>query len=378
MTPLRERIEASVYRPTSPDASTQFGRMDAHCRLETKGSSAESATMLSQLPCDIFEANNKQAWLDLKLEYCHLCQEPVGGTMGVHIGDRDHTNLQYFLYLYALYPRCPLPGIFMPSSTEKGVLRGDGNSHAPPASSGASGWPPSPSPVSSSPSKRSSLLEKHRPSPYQSAWKVDDVVNGARAHFPSLHRYATNYLTYDGLHVMDDAVRRAELEALLIYLTEPPHNVLSHVLQGRSPLGFWYSGERMWKVEISRLVTQLFPPMSAGTMTNFTQKCWGRSNGERMYDALRLSRIKAYYGWSPYESKERKAFFLRQLIWELLSVETRETATEEAKHLASLAIRRLAFEMVFLQSMEYMHRIQRVHELMGRPSVEELFKLNLL
>ncbi|GET87386.1 hypothetical protein, conserved [Leishmania tarentolae] len=362
---LRENAVQSVL--DAEDSTT--GVSEPLSSLSPKGSSTEGRTLLSSLPVGVFEGLNRHIWVDTKRSFCHLCQEPVGNAT-IHSSDRDHTSMLFFLLLYTAYPRhdlltdaarAPTAGERAAAMVKDGVCASKPS--LPAECNRAAGVPQT---ISCSRSKLGPLFTPRQ------------VLSGAKQHFPSLFRYVTDCRTTDRLHVVDDAVRRAELEALLLYLAHPPHQALSHVLQGQSPNGFWYNGERMWKAHISRIVAQLYPPMSAGMMTNFTQKCWGRSNGERLYDALCLHRIKAYYGWGPFESKERKAFFLRHLIWELLCVEVRDEVSEEAKLLTSLALRRLAFEMVFLQSMDYMDRVQRVYELLGSPSLEELKSLKAL
>lgn len=419
---LRTIIASAVMLPTSGSGaapSIGLGSRDAHCHLRSLGTSTESHGPFARVPADVFEANNKQAWLDARTGFCHLCQEPLGGTMGIHIGDRDHTSLQYFLYLYAAFPRGDLTGS---CAAYKGTLY-------PYHGGGGGGGFQSRSATATASRSRRSVDALHDQPHLAPLWSTAAVTEETLRLCPGLYRYATSDLGMDHLHVMDDAVRRAELEAMLFTLSKPRRRrhraregrrrsgggtggsgaiqggsllpcldegpiaapsptptpptttstpALSHVLQGQSPFGFWYSGERMWKMHITRLVSQIYPPASAGIMTNFTQKCWGRTNGERFYDALRLQRLKAHYGWLPYESKEKKAFFVRQLLWELLSVETRPEVDEFTKHLAALAADRMAFEMVFLQSMEFMNRVKRVHELMGRPSMEELAGMNLL
>eukprot|EP00796_Vickermania_ingenoplastis_P007062 gene7062-5002_t len=395
---LRELLSGTVMSSHAPRGS--LGVQDARCRANTRGSSTASHSPYTAVPCDIFEGNNKQAWLDLRSGFCHLCQEPLGSSMGVHVGDRDHTNLQYFLYLYASYPRgdtsqtsaaftglSPLTkgtrhgGVAAPADVQAYTRRqelGPAASTSSMIASGGGGSAPANRQRRGADSSREAMDAAQQHYMRGPRWDGEAVRRSVFDLCPSLYAYATTHIEMDHLHTVDDARRRAELEALLRHLQGPPHFALSHVLQGRSPLGFWYSGEKMWKFQITKIATQMFPPLSAGMMTNFTQKCWGRSNGERTYDALRLADMQAAHGWGPYEGKEKKTFFLRQMIWELLSVEVREEVDELAKHLAGLALRRLAFEMVFLQCMDYMHRIQDVFQRMGNPTTEELLAMNLL
>lgn len=377
---MRDLLGGTVL--SSHTARTGLGMLDANCRLHTRGSSRESHSIYCHVPSDMFEGNNKQAWLDLRTGFCHLCQEPLGSSMGVHVGDRDHTNLQFFLYLYASYPRGDLSqasAAFTGIGDKADAARRRGGAVSGPAVEkkqlDASSSLSSRLRRGSSREAMDAAQQLHSRGPL---WDMTDVRHEVYRLCPGLYTYATSYMEMDHLHTVDDARRRAELEALLRHLTGPPHAALTHVVQGRSPLAYWYSGEKMWKFEITKIATQMFPPLSAGMMTNFTQKCWGRSNGERMYDALRLADMQRGYGWGPYSGKEKKTFFLRQIIWELLSVEVREETDELTRHLATLTLRRLAFEMVFLQCMDYIHRVQDVYYRLGEPSTEELLAMNLL
>lgn len=403
---MRETLQAGLIQMDQMQDVAHSLRLPPPPSSRPKGCSTEGQALFSDTCRQPFEGLNRHAWIDTQAGYCHLCQEPVSSA-NIHASGRDHTSLLFFMMLYVAYPRHDFLSAAAQSQTAgelaAAIAAVDANNPAPagsassPSATAATAATPASSPTTSPLASSSPVTVAAAAAAAASGgtsargarrrlmktagevlFSAQEVLEGAAHHFPALYHYATDCRVTERLHTNDDAVRRAELQALLFYLSHPPHMALSHALQGQSPQAFWYSGERMWKAHVSRIVVQIYPPMSAGMMTNFTQKCWGRSNGERMYDALQLDRFKSYYGWGPNESKERKAFFLRHLIWELLCAEVREEISEETRLLLSLAIRRLAFEMVYIQSMDFMDQVQQAHARLGYPSLEQLRSMRLL
>ena len=264
---------------------------------------------------DIFDGANKNLWMDGKLGWCYLCQEPIGSGVGHHIGERDHICLQLFLAMYAGFP--------------------------------------------------------------ERRWGSFTLLQRARSSFPALHNHATAFTTsLDHLHSPLDSVRRGELTALLRKLSQ---KVLK-TLQGPTAMSFWYSGERMFKIHLTRLCSQMLPPMSPGVMTQFTHKCWGRTNLERLYDALDIASIVQELGWEPVTYKDDKAYYMRLLFWDLQNSELSEESQMDyvTQLLVEETKRRLCFEMIFLQSMQYMNRVHDLVVDMGFPMYQDLLRLNLI
>ena len=279
----------------------------------SRGTSPLSSSYFDELRLDIIEGNNKQLWMDVKSGWCHLCQEPIGGSLGIHVGDRDHTNLQALLILHVAYPRI---------------------------------------------------------------WTGEGLLAHAHNQFPSIAAFATTCTTsFDHLHTPADAFRRAELEAILKYLVGK--KIIHFAFENMQSYPFWYSGERMFKTQMVRLVSQYLPPLQAGMLTNLTQKCWGRTNGERMFDALRLGPLLESFGGTVPPTRERKAFFVRVIYWEALSVGVKEDMSAVDHLLLEGFIHRMAFECIFLQVMDYMNRVQKVVHLLGYPTLQDLKSWNL-
>eukprot|EP00656_Telonema_subtile_P047163 TRINITY_DN54028_c0_g1_i1.p1 TRINITY_DN54028_c0_g1~~TRINITY_DN54028_c0_g1_i1.p1 ORF type:complete len:276 (+),score=13.05 TRINITY_DN54028_c0_g1_i1:42-830(+) len=255
-----------------------------------------------------------------------LCEEPVGILAAVHSGDRDHMCIHFFLLLHAHMP-----------------MRSWGSAHA--------------------------VLE--------AAQELGNDGNGRLMDKGRLVRHVSATHTMVHLHTQPDAVRRAELHSLLLHLTRPPHKVITHALQGRAEVGVWYSGERMFRAELARKSTQLFPPMSAGVITQFNHKCWGRTNLERTFDALNIAGILNAYGAPAPTEKDDKAYFMRSLFAVLMHAPITEGVNEVGIELARVARQRLVFEMIFLQSMQFMVKAQAAMKRLGYPTYDDLVALGL-
>ena len=382
---------------------------------KNKGSTAEGESFLFENnKYDIIECNNKAAWADHRTGYCHLCREPIGGSIGIHIGDRDHTSMQVCMIFSSIYPRSWKPKeLFNDIRSSCGMeveARPNGN-------------------ATRSSNPRVSAIE----------------MELRRKLFSPVLAFATNSNNCDHLHAYDDTKRRAELESLILHLIDggtmsridssltkwssvpeelldepfqqmrlndarpaahtptmpltalvdaplnldaenalvrtrrPPNAVLTHsIVEPNGSFPFWYSGERMWKRHMIKMITMMFPPMQAGVLTNFSQKCWGRVNGERMFDALHIQNVRKSLNLPLVpENKERKAFFVRAILWELVSAKMRPGVTPATEALIEITIRRFCFELIFLQTMVYMNKVQDVVESMEYAEFDELKRLNL-
>ena len=294
-----------------------------------QGSIAQLPANRSQwddLRLDIFEGNGKQQWLDADLSWCHLCQEPVSDR-GVHVGDRDHINIGYFVYLSTLWPR---------TWSAKQVLQ---------ACCGAPRLP-----------RVAGMLHEH-------------AVGCTTSTFH--------------LHSMSDAQRRRELEGLLWYLSDSsrPHPVLTHSLRGNWPPQLWSSGERVFKASVTRLMSEMLPPYSANVQNCLGQKIWGRSNMEVLYEALHVAEIlRANGAREPADNKEARGFFMRTILMEAhFAVDNdKRRGGGVGKVLVEEFLRRFAFESFFLVATTYMNRAQQVVALLDHPDKMKLHQLNSL
>jgi len=312
---LRERLEKAAAGGSGPLVRLA---VDSGVSIASVGRSPMAQSLFDPLQLDCFDGNSKSMWVDNDAGWCHLCNEPFGTNLGVHMGDRDHGCLGLFLLLYSQYPRHSPPELVVHDAFRRGQVRLAANALGPPTS------------------------QEH-------------------------------------LHTTSDAVRRSELEAILWHLTDGPNAALTQALKGLAPMALWVSGERIFKTNLSRMAATMLPPIAPGIHSTFTQKCWGRSNQERAYECLNVASIHRHYGVEPKTTRDSRAFFMRSLIWEMHTALDNRDVSLVARTLLEEALQRLSFELVFLQSMVYMNRIQEVVErLGGTPTYADLHALNLL
>ncbi|RNE99634.1 uncharacterized protein Tco025E_08966 [Trypanosoma conorhini] len=322
-------------------------------RVGPRGSSlaCHSPFLQDGSPCwiqnRIFDAPNKHLFLDPGGSWCHLCREPLGVSAAGHLSDREHHNHQLFLFLAAAFPRGEYGEHFRPSFSP----------HA--------------------------------------------VFTGAARSFPRLVQTVVG----GHVHTEQDALRRASLESMLIDLSDGESRGGRPILtafHGAVAPELAHSGERLFKGAVSRLIVEWFPALGPGAITQIAHKCWGRSNLESVFDALRMQSLvnwrcsDAAWEASPaarniawksvlrrtLSTKTEKATFVRSLLWEL-TTRCEEAAgcdkalpyTETEKLMLELTRRQLAFEMVFLQSMKYMQHADQLLREMSFPSVDTLMSM---
>jgi len=315
-------MESALWRQISSAFSKPPTRPVArHLRLATRGVTPYSTTHVNSdhsLQSDLFEGYNKHGWMDARRAWCHLCNEPIGTALSIHVGDRDHMNMTLMLFVAATYPR-------------------QNNPRA--------------------------------------------TVTDARLYLRRLGvvPFEGGKIGTEKFHATADLRRRQELRALLSHVMRD--GLVGDSLRGNAQPAHAASGEKMMKDEMTRHVVRAFPPMSAGQMTQLTHKCWGRTNLERLYDALHLDALR-----SPEKpvltTKDAKGSVMRQLFFELFSALARVHEVGIECQLRSLildeVVRRLCFELVFLQSMAYMAAVNNVWEQLEYPQQQgvELMGLN--
>ncbi|AAZ13334.1 hypothetical protein, conserved [Trypanosoma brucei brucei TREU927] len=318
----------------------------------------------------IFECPNKHIFLDTNASYCHLCREPLGVSSFTHLSDREHHNVQLFLFLSAAFPRGTLRdatdlSTTFAKTTWRAIGRGDNTAGE-------------------------SIL-----------YHPDEVMDDAARFCPRLLAAVKGGYA----HTEQEALRRASLQSMLILLSSG--SITSDGATRREPavLGVFHgdvlpelahSGERLFKGEVSRLIVEWFPALSAGVGTQIAHKCWGRSNLESVFDALQLQTLinqrcnraavrGSGSGWKStlmkgLTTKTEKATFMRLLMWELttrnedVGGDTNDgvSLNKVDRLLLELTRKRLAFEMVYLQSLKYMHLADALLQEMSYPSLEDL------
>jgi hypothetical protein len=93
--------------------------------------------------------------------------------------------------------------------------------------------------------------------------------------------------------------------------------------QMQLPPGLIGHGEKMFRADVTRVVSATCPPTGPNTQAAFSQKAWGRTNLGRLYDWVEVERLQALVAPSshaamrPRQGRSEKSGVMRQLICEL-------------------------------------------------------------
>jgi hypothetical protein len=314
---------------------------------------------------EIFEGNAKFQWVDDEAGWCHLCQEAVSNAF-IHIGEREHQCMSIFVL------------------SESSLLF----------------------------TKRQAV--DRFTSSACSMCKTGIPLEGQDPISKLAHHVRKDPMTIEPSHLftLDDEQRYSELEALITFAAmrdldeiSPNLNIvsevadlvcdeegnenhrfsktlLSHILQMKTQIPLHSQGEKLFKVILSRMIVEMFPPLSPVSHTQLSHKCWGRTNEEMLYCRLNLGKLQEKVGGQALTTKDQRAYMIRNLFWELI-VATEFRCDEDffdpvAVTIGKEILRRLSFELIYSMSMHFMNRAQTVVEMMDFPEVEELARYNSL
>lgn len=233
-------------------------------------------------------------------------------------------------------------------------------------------------------------------------WSAARLHHDAKIRFPKLYRHVTSH----EFQTKDDVSRRAQLRAIIETLAKPPYRAVWRALSDALPPGLTGQGEKMLRESFARVTWPGAPHAGPNVMAAFSQKAWGRSNCELLYDLLNLGSMQeSLFQTKAKTNKSDKSAVIRQLAVELHLLSTRQevgqwsvessngdgesqqpvTTTSDSNsrpsvgvlsevclHLADLALHRLCAEMVYLKSADYNVRAQRVIESLAYPTPAEL------
>jgi hypothetical protein len=279
----------------------------------------------ADVPCIV--GKRSAAWVDEARGYCHLCAAYMTHGRSFHLGfDRDHIALNAIVYLSVMFPRT-----WSPESIHRALL----------GASACRGY-------------RQIAL--------------DSVIGARTGRLVSLD--VTNPVPLQA----DDAVRLAELRAILLRLIEgPAHSrVIAGSIFDEAPAGMVGQGEKIFRAHVTDLVTVALPPMGPNIQAAFSQKAWGRTNLMVMYDRLGLGEYQGQFGLKPKSNRSDKSSVVRQMIVELALAPVTHAHDPVACLLAEMALHRLAFEAVVLKSAQYMHQAQQAVALADYPTAQDL------
>ena len=105
--------------------------------------------------------------------------------------------------------------------------------------------------------------------------------------------------------------------------------------------------------------------MAAEIQTQVSHRAYGRTNLEVLYSTLRIPDIQHIFGSRIRRTRDEKAELMRLIFVELHLAFMRPEVDEVSRELVSWCLAAIAFEMLYLQSLVYINKVQPIVEQFG-------------